>query len=126
MTADEIYMYLCQQCSPEEIKATIRAPVSHWRATKLHKKGGALPVEITASGHTRIITQEHIKQIIQDFSANRLTALEVEYLMSCLELCGDFVCENTLQQAVFDLSSPEVNGELTPARIQEIRTSYLS
>ncbi len=76
---------------------------------------------VETDGSDLPITEDHVRHLCEDYLADRLDELEIAYVASALELCPDFRCtSSTVEEAVFRLAGPEINGKITREIVREI------
>jgi hypothetical protein len=67
---------------------------------------------------------EHVVAVLQRFLGGALTAREVATWAEALEMREDVGYPSQVGEALFVLSSPEINGPLTPRLATELVTKY--
>jgi hypothetical protein len=123
MNSDDLFMYLNGEDTVDSIRAKINPLLKKWSM----EKGSSRPIQIQKLEKEIFLTKRHILRAANDFLAESLSEAEMDYLMCCIELCEDFVCEDeSVREAVFELSAPEVNGPLTLGRAKKVIASFLS
>jgi len=69
------------------------------------------------------LRREHVERILDRYLTGELSAAEVEAWAEALEVRDDIGFADdgpTLQNAIFSLANPSVNGALTPDRAHEL------
>ncbi len=74
-------------------------------------------------GSYLVITKKHFLKVLKKCLEQQITLQDLENWSNLIECRDDLDFENEeLQEIVFEFASPEINGEITKERLQEIVT----
>lgn len=110
---------------PADLKELIGDRVSEFKKA-LSKKGASAPIQMETEGEMFIVENDQVRRLCDDYLNENLTEFDVDYLASALELSEDFVfASKVVEEAVFFLANPEINGTLSKDHAQDIRRMVL-
>ena len=92
----------------------------------LAERGRSAPIQVQSDGTSHNISKEHIVNLCTFYLSGHIDEVELEYIANCLELSEDFQYNDFISDILFRLSSPEVNGALTPDEVRNIVSNISS
>ena len=106
--------------SVEEIVEEIDTEVKSFRVAR-DKKGSSALVYGTNDNFHFIVRDKDIKKLCDMYLKGKLNEWHLEYLTNLIELSLSFSIDNEkTEEAVFELSSPEINNPITPDLVKRI------
>ncbi len=102
-----------------QLHDAIKVPLREFRRGK-SERGRSTPVQIQSVGRNISVNIKHVANLCSFYLEGEIDEVELEYASDLLDLCPDFVSDVTVQDAIFQLASPEINGGLSRDRIGEI------
>lgn len=125
LTSYDLHKYLVGKLPPADLKELTGDRVSEFKKA-LSKKGASAPIQMETEGELFIVDNDQVLRLCDDYLQDRLTGIDVDYLASALELSEDFVfASKVVEEAVFLLTDPVVNGPLSKNHAREIRRMVL-
>ena len=112
--------YLLDEVTSHDVLKEISAEVELFRTSRL-KKGASCAISGTHEDFRFIFNNSHVRKLCRAYLEGQFNAWELEYLCNLIELSEAFLMENDdVEDAVFLLSSPDVNGEINRKVVQDI------
>ena len=112
--------FFLNEISVDEIVDEINPEVESFRIERA-KRGSSSPVCGTNENFQFTVRPEDLRKLGELYLQGQLSEWHLEYLANLLELSLSFSIEDeTIADAVFELSSPEVNGPITIQSVRQI------
>jgi hypothetical protein len=106
--------------SIDEITQEINAEMKEFRDAR-RKKGTSSPVYISNDNFRFELRKQHVRKLCDMYLKGKLNEWHLEYLCNLIELSQSFsLNDEEIEDAVFELSSPEIHSELTPELVKRI------
>ena len=87
----------------------------------LAKRGASAPVHGTNGQFTYVVKNYDIQRLCELYLQGKVSELHINYLANLIELSESFKLENdAVREALFELSSPELNGPVNEKSVREI------
>ncbi len=122
MTSVQLLELLGLPGKGQQLRDAIRVPLREFRRGK-SERGRSTPVQIQSVGRNIPVSAKHVANLCSFYFGGEIDEVELEYAASLLDLCPDFVFDETVKDAIFQLASPEINGGLSRDRVGEIVNS---
>ncbi|MEP7147803.1 MAG: hypothetical protein ABI857_02880 [Acidobacteriota bacterium] len=115
--------FLLDETGTPEIIGGIESEIEVYK-NALAKKGASAPVIGTNDDFQYVIKREDVQKLCDLYLAGQLDEWHLNYIANLIELSSSFSMESKrVEEAVFDLSSPEINGDINAERIRIILES---
>lgn len=115
--------FLAGALSPGALAEEVAPEVEEYRL-KSQKIGSALPVYADGADFHFLVTPGHIRRLCDAYLRGPLTEAHLSYICNLIELSSSFsTSDEDVEEAIFLLADPEVNGEVTPERVKQISES---
>ena len=112
--------FFLDELSIDKIVEEIDAEVESFREARA-KKGSSASVYGTNDNFHFIVREKDIKKLCAMYLRGKLNEWHLEYLSNLVELSLSFLIDNEkTEDAVFELSSPEINFDITPETVKRI------
>jgi hypothetical protein len=125
MKSSELYYLLKSPDSGITLKSAIQDAMPGYRRG-LAEGGRLAPIQVQSDGISHDISKEHIVNLCKIYLAGHIDEAEFEYVANCLELSEDFQYNDFISDILFRLSSPEINGALSPDEVRNILANMTS
>ena len=79
-----------------------------------------MPVEVRDEGISLNLNKVHILNLCAWYLNGDIDAFELEYAANIIELSEDFAYSKEINEVVFTLGTPEINGTITPTSVQSL------
>jgi len=124
-SSSDLHKYLVGEMHPADLKVRIGDRVSEFKKA-LSKIGASAPIQIETEGELFIVGKDQLLRLCDEYLQGNLTEFEIYYLASALELSADFIfASKIVEESVFLLANPDINGALTSDHAQEIKHMVL-
>lgn len=85
------------------------------------KVGSSIPVYATNDNFHFIIGDKDVKKLCDMYLKGKVNEWYLDYICNLLELSSSFSMGNEeIEEAIFELSSPEINSPITPDLVKRI------
>ena len=122
MTTSELYGLLCSKGNGQHFKNAIQQAMPAYRYAKLEKGRSALVI-ITNEEKQFNLTNEHVINLCDWYLNDQIDEIELEYGANLIEFSDDFEYNEDLEETIFMLGTPEINGDLTKDHVHVILKS---
>lgn len=103
-----------------EIREEINSEVETFRLRSA-KIGSSNPIYVTDDNFHFTVTNENIKRLCNAYLDGEINQWHLIYICNSIELSTSFSIDNEkVEDAVFELSSPEINSPITPSLVKSI------
>jgi hypothetical protein len=119
LKSSELNRILSSSGNGAELKAVIQSALPAYRRG-LAERGRSAPVELLEEGHSISITQGQLENLCGWYLSGEIDDVEVEYVAGLLDLSEDFQYDEVVGDAIFMLSSSEINGGISPEAVEKI------
>lgn len=119
LTSSELNSILSSQSNCNKLKLAIQNDLPEFRRGK-SIIGGTAPISLKDMGNNFILTKSVLANLCNCYLNNAIDEIELEYIASALELSDDFEYEQEIDEEIFLLATPEINGPITKELVKEI------
>ncbi len=125
MNLRELKRFLDGDIELAALRSEYQKEVGEYEAA-LKKRGSSAAVVVTNDDFSRPLECEDLRKLCSCYLNGEIAEVELDYLANVLELSDSFEpASSDVSDALFRLSSPEINGTLTPASVAEIANEAL-
>ncbi len=115
--------FLEGQATVVEVKRVIAVPMAAYREN-LRKVGSSRPIVIDRDERIFQIEARHVKRLCEEYLCGNLDEIEVDYLATAIQLIPELsYASEAVEDAIFLISDPEVNGPLSKSLVLEVLNS---
>lgn len=112
--------FFLNEIGASDLIAEIGAEVENYKVA-LGKSGGSAPVFGANNNFSYLVTSADVRLLCESYLRGQANEWHLNYLANLIELSDSFLIESDkVRDAIFDLSSPEINGPINPATIRRI------
>lgn len=102
-----------------ELKAAIQSALPAFRRG-LAERGRSATLEVHEECHGFSITQQQVENLCGWYLSGEIDGVELEYVASLIDVSEDFQYANNVGDAIFTLSTPEIEGAISPEAVKNI------
>lgn len=115
-----LQQFFLGKVSVDEIINEIDAEIDSFRVAR-SKTGSSSPVYVTNENFQFTLKEKDLEKLCKAYLSGKLNEWHLEYLCNLMELSPAFSTANEkVEEAVFELSSPEINSPITPDSVKRI------
>jgi hypothetical protein len=122
ITSAALFELLGPSVNGDELKASILSGVPAFQRGR-SVSGRSAPVEIQSTGKSLLVTRAHLEILCLRYLKGEIDDVELEYVANMLDLCPDFVYDESVADAIFAPASPEINGGISRAGVKRVLLS---
>ena len=120
MNLKELKRFLDGDIELAALRSEYEKEVGEYEAA-LKKRGSSAAVVVANDDFSRPLKSEDLRKLCNCYLDGEISEVELDYLANVLEMSDSFEpASSDVSDALFRLSSPEINGALTPASVAEI------
>jgi hypothetical protein len=119
LKSSELVTLLSNPCMGKELQRAIRSAMPDF-LRGLAELGRSAPLILEEEGRSHPIEREQVLNLCAWFLDGEITCKELEYIASLLDLSQDFQCSAEVGDAIFRLSDPVANGQITVESVRGI------
>jgi hypothetical protein len=119
LKSSELNRLLSSSGNGAQLKAAIQPAMSTYRRG-LAERGRSAPLELHEEGHDLVISREQVENLCGWYLRGEIDKVELEYVAGILDLSEDFQYGGDVGDAILMLSSPEINGAISPEAVKNI------
>ena len=120
MRQSDLFSYLNNEISIKELKEKISHELHQYeKQTKI--TGSSVPIYLEAENNKNQLSLSQFNKLLRDYINNEIEVLELQYISDVIQLGESISVENPLiNNWIFEMSDPEINGLFTKERAKEI------
>jgi len=123
MDSNNLRQFFLDKMSIKTIVSDAVAEVDEFRRARA-KTGSSAHIIVTNETFEFLLGSTAVKKLCETYLHGELDEWQLEYMANVLEFSDAFLVEDEqVADAIFALSSPEVNGDLTPERVRAIHSN---
>ena len=108
-----LLLALLERSAFQQLRSEIAVPLESY-SRGLKERGRSSPIVLTEMGTPAVVREVHVENLIKAYLSGELSAIELDYLANALDLSEDAdYATKAVREAVFALSTPEINGRLS-------------
>lgn len=119
LTSSELNSILSSPSNCSKLKLAIQDDLPEFRRGK-YIIGGTSPISLKDVGNNFILTKSELANLCNCYLNNAIDEIELEYVASALELSDDFEYEQEIDEEIFLLATPEINGQINKELVKNI------
>ena len=112
--------FLRDEISVEDFLSEINSEVDDYRGG-LHKRGASVPLYVTEDNFSYVVGRNDVKRLCELYMTGALSEWHLQYICNAIELAASLsTADEKVEDAVFQLASPEINFLLTTETVSSI------
>jgi len=120
MKQTDLCKYLNNEIAFNELREGISQELEEYEEQS-NIVGSSVPINVEIQNKDCLLSFIQLHKLLTDFVSGEIGLIELQYISDCIQLSENIFVENhVMNDWIFEMSDPEINGEFTKERAKEI------